>query len=53
MASKYEQFIQDLPGQANEFKVDNLPDNKSFLKDIEIPDQNPKKINMKIFYRMI
>ena len=43
MASKYEQFIQDLPGQANEFKVDNLPDNKSFLKDIEIPDQNPKK----------
>ena len=43
MASKYEQLLQDLPDQANEFKVDNLPDNKSFLKDIEIPDQNPKK----------
>ena len=41
MASKYDKYLGDLGPQPNEFKVDNTPDNKSYLKDIELPDQTP------------
>ena len=41
MASKYDKYLGDLGPQPNEFKVDNIPDNKSYLKDIELPDQTP------------
>ena len=42
MASKYDKYLGDLGPQPNEFKVDNTPDNKSYLKDIELPDQTPR-----------
>ena len=42
MASKYDKYLGNLGPQPNEFKVDNIPDNKSYLKDIELPDQTPR-----------
>ena len=43
MSSKYNKYLEGVNPQPNEFKVDTLPDNKDFLKDIELPDQTPSK----------
>ena len=35
MSSKYNKYLEGVNPQPNEFKVDTLPDNKDFLKDID------------------